>query len=334
MIDVKKYWSKRKKWEKILLASFLVVLLLVVGSGSFIYYKLQHTAEAIYEPLPPSEFRVKVGNFNPTPAHADTKETSATASHVGPRVPSLKDGDPFTMLIMGVDERDHDRGRSDTLILAVVNPKTPALTLISIPRDTMTSIIGKNKEDKINHAYAFGGVPMAVATVEQMLQIPIDHYIKTNMQGFEEIIDVLGGVDIHNKLAFSLDGQYFEKGPLHLSGEKALAYVRMRKADPKGDFGRMDRQQEVLSSLSNKALSFEGAFQWVGMIDKVSEHVKTSIPSSEWTKLMKNYNQALSHLERESLNGSGIRQNGIYYYVLDSGERERMHDIIIKKLGL
>ncbi|WP_195574329.1 LCP family protein [Paenibacillus sp. 1001270B_150601_E10] len=328
---MRKFWSKRKKWEKTVVVSLLLFTGIVVGCVGFFVYKLQHTAEAIYEPLPPSDYRVKVGTIKPLSTTGDT-DTTALANTL--TTPNLRSGDPFTLLLIGVDERGRDSGRSDTLILAVINPSTPAATLISIPRDTMTSIAGKNKEDKINHAYAFGGVPMAVATVEQMLQIPIDHYIKTNMQGFEEIIDALGGVDINNKRSFSLDDQYFEEGPLHLSGEKALAYVRMRKADPKGDFGRMDRQQEVLSSLSKKALTFEGALQWVEVIDKLSMYVKTSIPSSEWTKIMQNYNKALSHIERESLNGTGFRKDGIYYWQLEQGEKERVHELIVEKLGV
>ncbi|RKJ22727.1 LytR family transcriptional regulator, partial [Butyricicoccus sp. 1XD8-22] len=98
--------------------------------------------------------------------------------------------------------RPGDRGRSDSIIVMTVNPKTESIDMLSIPRDTRVEIVGKGVDDKINHAYAFGGVEMSMNTVEKFLDIPIDYYIKLNMEGFKEIVDAVGGVDVNNDIDF------------------------------------------------------------------------------------------------------------------------------------
>ncbi|MBL3199286.1 LytR family transcriptional regulator, partial [Klebsiella pneumoniae] len=93
--------------------------------------------------------------------------------------------------------------RSDSLMLFTLNPKTKSMKITSIPRDSYTEIVGKGKKDKINHAYAFGGIDMAVKTVENFLNVPVDHYIEVNMAGFKDIVDAVGGVDINNDMDFT-----------------------------------------------------------------------------------------------------------------------------------
>ncbi|WP_317951459.1 LCP family glycopolymer transferase, partial [Rossellomorea marisflavi] len=145
---------------------------------------------------------------------------------------------PFSVLLLGVDERAGDKGRSDTMIVVTVNPHEKTTKMLSIPRDTLVDIVGRGTRDKINHAYAFGGVEMSMDTVEEFLDIPIDYYAKINMEGFKDIVNAVGGVTVNNDFTFSSGGYTFNEGQLSLNGEKALAYTRMRKQDPRGDFGR------------------------------------------------------------------------------------------------
>ncbi len=119
---------------------------------------------------------------------------------------------------MLVDEREGDIGRSDTLIILTVNPNKESIQMVSIPRDTRTEIIGKGFEDKINHAYAFGGPEMTMDTVEHFLDIPIDYFVQLNLESFTEIVDSVGGVTVTNSLPFSSDGYYFDKGTITLDG--------------------------------------------------------------------------------------------------------------------
>ena len=130
-------------------------------------------------------------------------------SNVGEKVSK---SEPVSILLLGADERGNDKGRSDSLMVITLNPKNNSMKTVSIPRDTYTEIVGKGKRDKINHAYAFGGVDMSVATVENFLNVPINYYIEVNMEGFKDIVDAVGGVDVNNDLEFSLEGSTSKKG--------------------------------------------------------------------------------------------------------------------------
>src|SRR5699024_12248826 len=94
----------------------------------------------------------------------------------------VKATEPLNILLLGVDARESDKGRSDALIVLSLDPQNDVMRLISIPRDTRTTIVGKGGEDKINHAYAFGGTGMAVATAEDFLGIEVDYYFHLNMK--------------------------------------------------------------------------------------------------------------------------------------------------------
>ena len=116
---------------------------------------------------------------------------------------TLTKQDPFSVLVLGVDEREGDSGRSDTMIVLTVNPNQNSIKMLSIPRDTRTEIVGHGTTDKINHAYAFGREEMSIATVEHLLDIPIDYYVKVNMEGFQDIVDAVGGIQVNNNLDFT-----------------------------------------------------------------------------------------------------------------------------------
>src|SRR5699024_7279519 len=142
----------------------------------------------------------------------------------------LKNNETVNILLLGVDERSGDKGRSDTLILLSLNPKSKSMTMMSIPRDTYVNIPDHGM-DKINHAYAFGDAGLSVRTLENTFDLPVHYYAKVNMEGFVQGIDALGGVTVHNDTTFSQGGADFSEGNIHLDGEKALKYIRMRKND-------------------------------------------------------------------------------------------------------
>ncbi len=163
---------------------------------------------------------------------------------------------PFTVLIMGIEDyaTDGQNGRTDSLMFATVDPKSKKVSLMSIPRDSRVTIAGKNRKDKINAAHAYGGESMAIDTVENFLEVPVDHYVKIDFKGFKGIVDAVGGVTVDVPFDFweRSDTNYdkkihFKQGKHDLNGEEALAYVRMRKQDPNGDYGRAARQRQVLA---------------------------------------------------------------------------------------
>ncbi len=173
----------------------------------------------------------------------------------------IKAKDKSTILIMGVDMREDDVGRSDTMMIAMVDPKYDQAALMSIPRDTRVRIYGYGY-DKINAAYAYGGEPLAEKTVENFLGIDIDHYVIINTNSFVKIIDAIGGIDIDVEKRMKYEDPWDDNGGLyiniypglqHMDGKKAVTYVRYR--DSEGDIGRIKRQQKFIEACLDKVTS-------------------------------------------------------------------------------
>ncbi|WP_283748616.1 LCP family protein, partial [Bacillus cereus] len=193
----------------------------------------------------------------------------------------ISKSEPVSILLLGVDERGNEKGRSDSLILITLNPKNNSMKTVSIPRDTYTEIVGKGKSDKINHAYAFGGVDMSVATVEKFLNVPINYYIEVNMAGFKDIVDAVGGVDVNNDLEFKQDKHHFAKGNIHLTGDEALSFTRMRYEDPRGDFGRQMRQRQVMQAVIKKGATFSSLTSYGDVLTAIQKNVKTNLTQDQ-----------------------------------------------------
>lgn len=237
--------------------------------------------------------------------------------------------EPFSVLVLGVDEREGDRGRSDTMIVLTVNPKLETTKIISIPRDTYTQIIGKNFEDKINHAYSFGGTEMSMKTVENLLDIPIDYVAEVNMEGFKDIIEIVGGITVDNTFEFEYEDEKFPIGELTLDGESALKYVRMRYEDPAGDFGRQNRQKQVIQGVIEKSISLNTVFNYKSVFKTLEDNVEINVLFEDIIDIRKNYASSLSTIEQHYLNnGTGKRMNGIYYYIPNEEELAEIQETL------
>jgi LCP family protein required for cell wall assembly len=282
-----------------------VIVLALGGYGLYLYKQLTDTASKVHEPL-----------------DRDTRDID------------LDKKQPLSFLLLGVDERKNDKGRSDTIVVVTVNPKKKSMIMFNIPRDTRTEIIGRGTEDKINHAYAFGNVPMTIDTVEHFLDIPIDYYVKVNMEAFKDIVDALGGVTVTNSFAFSSDGYDFPEGTIRLNGEKALAYTRMRKKDPKGDLGRNARQQQVIKAIIKEGASIQSITKLSDILNSLEDNVKTNLTFDEMKLIQKNYRSALEKTESFEIKGSGKRINGIYYYIVPEEERKAISERLKEHLEI
>ncbi|MBG9827564.1 LytR family transcriptional regulator [Bacillus sp. FSL M8-0063] len=236
----------------------------------------------------------------------------------------IADNKPISILLMGVDQEDNGTGRSDSLMLFTLNPKTKSMKITSIPRDSYTEIVGKGKKDKINHAYAFGGIDMSVKTVENFLNVPVDHYIEVNMAGFKDIVDAVGGVDVNNDLEFTSRNQHFAKGNIHLNGETALKYTRMRYEDPRGDFGRQMRQRQVIQAVIKKGASVSSLASYGDVLKAIEKNVKTSLTQDQMFDIQKNYKDCMENSEEIQIPGDGHKAaDGIwYYYVPDAAKQD------------
>ncbi|MFB9279296.1 LCP family protein [Cohnella cellulosilytica] len=237
--------------------------------------------------------------------------------------PEAKVEKPFSMLLMGVDARAKERGRSDTLIYTVIRPEDGNVLMVSIPRDTYADIVGRDTKDKITHAYAFGGPEMAVNSVEKLLDAKIDHYASINFQGFVQVIDTLGGIhlpigkDIVNKGA---DHEKFtvKANKDSYTGVEALNYVRYRE-DAGGDMARADRNRVFLEELIHKASSLQQWNKIPEVLDIVGDNFQTDLLPSSINELAKKFLQAGHEIQSYTLKGEGKRMGAqnLWYFVGD-----------------
>ncbi|MCZ2258644.1 polyisoprenyl-teichoic acid--peptidoglycan teichoic acid transferase TagU [Sporosarcina sp. G11-34] len=302
--------KKKRVWPWIV-GGIGLVLLAVIVYGVMIYLNLTKTAKNMHEPIDRevSEMRVQPVAF--------------------------KDKEPFSMLVLGVDERDGDKGRSDTLIVLTVNPETNSTKMVSIPRDTYTEIVGKDIKDKINHAYAFGGIEMALATVENFLDIPIDYVMQVNMESFKDIVDAVGGITVNNALDFNVGSYTFPKGTIELNGDKALDFVRMRKQDPRGDFGRQDRQKQVLQGVIREGASVNSLLNYKDIFGAIGNNVRTNMTFDEMVEVQKNYRAAAGKVDQLYIEkGTGETINKIWYYMMNDAELQSIQDELKEHLEL
>lgn len=247
----------------------------------------------------------------------------------------LEQQQPFSILLLGVDERRSDSGRSDTMIVLSVNPQTKNTLMVSIPRDTYTQIVGKNIKDKINHAYAFGGIEMSMDSVEKLLNIPIDYVAKVNMEGFEQVINTIGGVQVQNTIAFQEGDYTFKKGEITLDGQAALAYVRMRKEDPQGDFGRQIRQKQVIQAIIEEGTSLRTLLKYQNIFEILGNNISTNLTFDQIRELQQNYRESLSDIKQIHFQkGEGRTINGIWYYMLDQNELTEVSNTLKEHLEI
>lgn len=251
--------------------------------------------------------------------------------------------EPFTLLIMGVEDyaTEGSNGRTDSLMFATIDPKTAQVSLMSIPRDTRVTIAGRNQKDKINAAHAYGGEKMTIETVENFLHVPVDHYVKVDFEGFKAIVDAVGGITVDVPFDFwersDVDYNkkiYFKKGEQHLNGEEALAYVRMRKQDPKGDFGRAERQRQVVEAILHELNSPSTVFKINDLAKTIGKYVKTDIPVSDGIALYNKFSEFdPSSIETITLEGEDQKINGIYYFVPDEASVQAARQTFMENLG-
>jgi len=228
--------------------------------------------------------------------------------------------------MLGVDQRANDPGRSDTIVVMSVNPNTNSVLMFNIPRDTRTEIIGHGTTDKINHAYAFGGVDMSLQTVENFLDYRLDYYVKVNMENFKKFIDLIGGVEVNNPFAFEYEGHSFAAGPLQLNGELALSYSRMRYDDPRGDFGRNTRQRDILQSVMHHAVNIQNITKLQSILDEVGNGVKTNITFDEMKTFAADYRSVINQVDTVEIKGTGTTIDKIWYYIVAPEEQARIHN--------
>ncbi|ODB58694.1 LCP family glycopolymer transferase [Paenibacillus polymyxa] len=317
-----------KRWLKMTLGAAALLVVGATAYTAYVYHSFKTAANAMYHPRsivqPGAVSTLATGGAGRS---VDTDSGSST-----PNPAAISQFKPFTVLVLGVDRRPHDPGRSDTMIVLSVNPAEGSMLMFNIPRDTRTELIGRGREDKINHAFAFGGVDMSIRTVEHFLNHPIDYYVQMNMEGFAKMVDLVGGVEVHNPLDFQYEGHHFAQGNLNLNGAEALAYARMRFDDPRGDLGRNARQRELLKQILAQSISKEGLLRVKPILEAAGEQIRTDITFDDMTTFLTRIGPSLKQTDSVELKGHGRKINGVYYYIVDEQERQRIHGVLEKHM--
>lgn len=233
----------------------------------------------------------------------------------------------INILVLGIDERDDDVGRSDTTFVVTIDTDAKKVTMLSIPRDSRVKIAGHGW-DKINHAYAFGGSKLSKTSIENLLGIPIDYTVIVNFTGFVRMIDAIGGVTIDVEKPMKYADPYDDDGGLYIDlpagiqkmdGKKAIEYVRYR--DEEGDIGRVARQQKFLKALLQEFTNPQLITRLPDIIKQFSTAVKTDMPTNEMLKLIPTISDAVkSGLDTEWVSGTPIWIQDVSYWLPDIKE--------------
>ena len=239
------------------------------------------------------------------------------------------------IVVLGVDERSDDVGRSDTLFVVMFDSSNKSASLLSVPRDTRVRIDGHGW-DKINHAYAYGGRELTQKTVEELLGIKINNYVMVDFKGFTGLVDAIGGIDIdvekdmyyHDTWdGFTVD---LKKGRQHLDGKTAIQYVRFR--DEEGDIGRIRRQQHFLMAVYDKITSADMLLHIPGLAKQLTSMVKTDMPLSDMIDLGRALHSMVKEkgLSMAMVPGTPKYIDGISYWLPDITD---LRELMVKMQG-
>ena len=228
--------------HKVLVAALVLLVVPVLAVAGFAAY-LNHLVTT----------NVQHGNLMPNIPIA-TAGPDGTVTQA-PGAPAVQTGRGQNYLLLGSDAgAGREGGRSDVIILVHVPEDHAKVQLIHFPRDLYVAIPGHGK-DKINAAFAFGGAPLLVQTMQDLIGVRIDHVAMIGFEGFKQMTDAVGGVDVNVEEPSNESGYVFTKGKMHLNGDQALAFVRERHQLSEGDISRGRRQQAFLKALMLKGLS-------------------------------------------------------------------------------
>ena len=195
--------------------------------------------------------------------------------------------EPFNVYISGIDVYGDITmvSRSDVNMIATVNPKTNKILLTSIPRDYYVQLHGTTgSKDKLTHAGMYG-VNMSINTIEDLLDIEIDYYVRVNFTTLISLVDAIGGIDVYSDAAFTAwtdRSCYYQVGMMHLDGKCALAFARERMAYLEGDRHRVQNQQDVIQAIAKKTLSSKTLItRYTDILESVGNSFQTNFPEND-----------------------------------------------------
>ena len=332
--------SKRRniRWGRVIGTGIVVVLLALAGVVGFASMRAKTVVDKTYQDA----------------GMKKSRDVSAT----------IRDGKPFSVLLMGTDTGElgrNDKGRTDSLMIMTINPQKEETTIMSIPRDTLVAVPGYEDTfpQKINAAYELGSAKTAIKTVQDWLNIPIDYYALVNMGGLEQVVDEISGVKVKSPLTFDYnpDTAHATPGNLYsfvkdsstfthtgedgktktytkMDGKAALAFSRMRYDDPRGDYGRQQRQRLVLETVVDKAKANPTKLLTDGFMTSLSKSVKTDLTFGDMTTIGTKYLNATKNIKSDYIQGQGYDLASGSTEVVSRQEEQRATNVLRRSLNL
>lgn len=300
-----KFW----RWFWIIIGIFVVIGLFTCG---MVYKNLRDTTNNMYSPV--------------------AKNTKSNKGRTLDNLLAQKK--PINILLLGTDTGAmgrHWKGRTDTMMMMAINPKTNSTSIMSIPRDSNAIFpdFPQYGVTKINSAYTLGGVGETIKTIDKYYSVPIDGYIMINMGGLKKTIDQVGGVDVTSPLTFDNLGYHFVKGQrYHCDGKKALAFVQLRHGDPMQDYGRQIRDREVVMALLKKSISPTTLIN-TKFLNSLSNEMQTDLTMKQMYKIGMDYRHATENVSQDHAQGVSKMTNNPKFgqmeiEVVSKQERQRV----------
>ncbi|OMP65822.1 LCP family protein [Domibacillus epiphyticus] len=240
--------------------------------------------------------------------------------------------DNISILFMGIDDNENRQyglnTRTDALVLATLNVENKTIKMLSIPRDSYAYIPELDEYNKINHAHATGGPISTIETVEELLEVPVDYYVRLNFYAFVDVVDALNGIEfdvpfeMNEKNSNDIHGAVeLEPGKQNLNGEEALALARTRKYD--NDIERGKRQQQILQAITKKAISLNSITKYDEILEAVGSNMRTNLTFSEMKSLIEYGKDGRIDFESLTLSGTDdFMSSGAYIYRIDETDLE------------
>lgn len=318
--------TKSTKRKKILL--YTLAFVIIAGVGSFIFRKELMIFGFDNVVAPAIEQTLKESYVPLEEAGDSGSQTTTTASD---------NEHPFSLLLLGTDQRGKENGLSDSIIYTVIRPEDNKALFVSIPRDSFAEIIGAEnvkgarKKNKINSAHSYGGPQMSVDTVKNLLNVPIEYYATINFNGLVGVTDALGGVElpitkvIENKSPDHEKLRIEPNKPIY-SGEEALMYVRYREDS---DFKRTERQRIFLKSALDRMKKIDNILNIQNIIEIAGSNFKTNMKSDFILDLAKKViiEGGTPEITSHMMQGEGSHTDQ-WYYILDEDDIKHTHDMI------
>ncbi|EUJ41290.1 putative transcriptional regulator, LytR family protein [Listeria weihenstephanensis FSL R9-0317] len=242
--------------------------------------------------------------------------------------------------MIGTDARAGEKtGRSDSMILATINKEKNSVKMLSIPRDTKVTY-DDGDIGKINGSYSKGGAEGTVNAVEKLMNVPIDYYVTINMKGFSDLVSAVGGVRVTNDINLTEVNKRFVKGKIDLNGKEALQYVRIRHEDPRGDFGRQDRQRDVIMGISNELAGTTSITHFNKLLKAVGDNFTTNLAMDDIIEIATNYSSVRNNVDTLKMEGEGVSIYSeaygfnLYYYEPEAKSKTAATKAFREHLGL